>query len=271
MPPRGQPRGEGDRGVKLVGFRVAEKPQRTGEKKDTRGRAAQRRRKRRRRSNRPLLIVSALLVAALVAIVLLVQYIRGGGNSHAGLQFIGEIPVHEDFLPKGLAARPGEKREILYVVIHETDNEKTGANAQGHNAFIHSNGVSQELSWHYTVDDHEIWHHLPDDETAFHAGDRMDDRGGNKNGIGVEMCVNADGDYEQTLQNTQKLAATLLHTYRLSMDALKKHQDFSGKCCPSKLLKEQRWEEFRQGVQAELEHLEQQQSASSEKYLHFIS
>ena len=113
-----------------------------------------------------------------------------------------------------------------------------------------------ELSWHYTVDDHEIWHHIPDDETAFHAGDHMEDGGGNKNGIGVEMCVNADGDYEQTLKNAQKLAATLLHEYGLSIDDLKKHQDFSGKNCPSRLLNAGRWDEFVQGVKTELEALE---------------
>ena len=35
-----------------------------------------------------------------------------------------------------------------------------------------------------------IYHHLPDDETAYHAGDGMEKNGGNMNGIGIEMCVN---------------------------------------------------------------------------------
>ena len=152
-------------------------------------------------------------------------------------------------------ARTGEERKILYVVIHETDNVNEGADAEAHNNFIHTNGASNELSWHYTVDDHEIWHHLPDNETAFHAGDHMEDKGGNKNGIGVEMCVNADGDYEKTLQNAQLLATQLLYEYDLDIDALKKHQDFSGKICPSKLINAGRWDEFVQKVEQNLEAL----------------
>lgn len=249
--------GEGVRQVKLIGFRVTEKTAHTGEKKDTKQKGtAPRRRRRRKRRGSPLRIVIGVL--CILALVLLVQHLLSR-QSDAGLRYVGDIAVHEDFLPEGAAARPGEKRKILYVVIHETDNINAGANAQGHNKFIHSNGVGNKLSWHYTVDEHEIWHHLPDDETAFHAGDNMDDKGGNKNGIGIEMCVNADGDYEQTLKNTQKLAATLLYEYDLPIDALKKHEDFSGKCCPSRLIGDGRWAAFEQGVQAEREHLEQQE------------
>ena len=73
--------------------------------------------------------------------------------------------------------------------------------------------------------------------------------------IGVEMCVNADGDYEKTLQNAQLLAAQLLYEYDLDIDALKKHQDFSGKICPSKLINAGRWDEFVQKVEKNLEAL----------------
>ena len=42
-----------------------------------------------------------------------------------------------------------------------------------------------------------------------------------------------------------------------TMEDLKKHQDFSGKHCPSKLLDADRWEEFRQGVEKELLAIEE--------------
>ena len=195
------------------------------------------------------------------AIKLLKQKIEPGMNVETILSNVDDIPVHEDFLEEGAAGRPGEKRRIQYVVIHETDNTKAGANAAAHNNFIHSNGRTEKLSWHYTVDDHEIWHHIPDNETAYHAGDGMENSGGNKNGIGVEMCVNSDGDYEKTLENAQKLAAYLLYEYGLDLNALKKHQDFSGKNCPSHLLNDGRWEEFRQGVQVQLARLTEKQAA----------
>ena len=106
---------------------------------------------------------------------------------------------------------PGQTREIKYLVIHETDNFSGGADAAAHNSFIHQNADADNgiVSWHYTVDDHQIYHHLPDTETAYHAGDMMTEDGGNMNGIGIEMCVNEGGNYEQTLINTEKLCAQL--------------------------------------------------------------
>lgn len=214
-------------------------------------------RRRKKKNIRPLIVLGGLflLVFAVVGLLFVTRIALSNGLEES-VTYVDGIPVHHDYLEEGAAGRPGEKRKIKYVVIHETDNDKAGANAEAHNKFIHTNGQTQELSWHYTVDDHEIWHHIPDNETAFHAGDHMDDGGGNKNGIGVEMCVNADGDYEQTLKNTQKLAAYLLHKYHLAIDDLKKHQDFSGKNCPSRLLNAGRWDEFKQGVAEELAKLE---------------
>ena len=52
------------------------------------------------------------------------------------------------------------------------------------------------MSWHYTVDDHAIVQHLPDYETAYHAGDGKDGPG-NTTSIGIEICVNAGGDFAQ--------------------------------------------------------------------------
>ena len=150
-------------------------------------------------------------------------------------------------IDEGSRARPGQTREIKYLVIHETDNFSAGADAAAHNSFIHQNADADNgiVSWHYTVDDHQIYHHLPDTETAYHAGDMMTEDGGNMNGIGIEMCVNEGGNYEQTLINTEKLCAQLCLAYNLNPDkALKKHQDFMEKVCPARLINEGRWDEF---------------------------
>lgn len=168
-------------------------------------------------------------------------------KTDAGIGYVEGIPIYTDFLPEGSRARPGTVREIKYLVIHETDNTSAGANAAAHNSFIHQNADAESgiVSWHYTVDDHEIYHHLPDDESAYHAGDQMTEDGGNKNGIGIELCVNEDGDFEQTLINAEKLCARLLIAYGLKPEqALKKHEDFSGKVCPATLIAEDRWDEF---------------------------
>ena len=176
----------------------------------------------------------------------------------AGLTYIGDIPVVTDYIPEGSRARPGGLREIKYLVIHETDNFSAGADAAAHNSFIHQNANAEVgvVSWHYTVDDHEIYHHLPDSEPGYHAGDGLEADGGNMNGIGIEMCVNEDGDYEQTLANAEQLCARLLIEYDLKPSAaLKKHQDFSGKVCPAKLIGDGRWEEFCDAVTQQYEAL----------------
>ena len=63
-------------------------------------------------------------------------------------------------------------------------------------------------------------------------------------GIGIELCVAEDNDYEKTLQNGALLAAKLMVEYDLTPDDLRKHQDFSGKVCPARLIEQGRWEEF---------------------------
>ena len=63
-------------------------------------------------------------------------------------------------------------------------------------------------------------------------GDRLEQDGGNLNGIGVELCVNADGNFEQTMQNGAQLTAYLLRQYGLGVENVRQHYDFSGKNCP---------------------------------------
>lgn len=92
----------------------------------------------------------------------------------------------------------------------------------------------------------------------------MEKNGGNMNGIGIEMCVNSDGNYEQTLINTEKLCSRLLIEYDLNPSkALKKHQDFSGKICPSTLINSGRWDEFCSAVTAKYKELKADEAAKA--------
>ena len=142
----------------LVSFRVKPKKQ-TGKKTESARPVHGRRRKRRKRKNyRPLIVLGGfiLLVLAVVALLFATRFALSREVDES-VTYVDGIPVHTDYLEEGAAGRPGEKRNIKYVVIHETDNTKAGADAEGHNQFIHTNGQTEELSWHYTVDDHEIW------------------------------------------------------------------------------------------------------------------
>lgn len=132
------------------------------------------------------------------------------------------------------------------LTIHETANTSEGADAEAHSDYLST--TSDEVSWHYTVDDHQIYQHLPDNEEAWHSGDRE----GNHSSIGIELCVNADGNFDQTMENAAKLTAFLLKEYDLTIDDVKQHYDFNGKDCPLIIRQEGRWDEFLGMVQQNL-------------------
>ena len=179
-----------------------------------------------------MIAVAVLMLLSFMGGMLTQRALTKTPQQDANLSYIDGIPVYNDFITEGSRARPGQTRESKYLVIHETDNFSAGADAAAHNSFIHQNADADSgiVSWQHTVDDHQIYHHLPDTETAYHAGDMMTEDGGNMNGIGIEMCVNEGGNYEQTLINTEKLCAQLCLSYNLNPDkALKKHQDFKEK------------------------------------------
>lgn len=157
------------------------------------------------------------------------------------------VKVHTKIIDSGTEARPGKKRKIKYLVIHETDNTSNGADAENHAEFLSKNNKTS-TSWHYTVDDKEIYHHIPDDEVAHHAATDK----GNLYGIGIELCVNEDGKFEKTFENGAKLVAYLLKEYNLNLNDIKTHNDFSGKDCPHNILKNNKMEEFKNKVESYL-------------------
>lgn len=154
------------------------------------------------------------------------------------------IPVYTDYISKDLPCRPGGLRKIKYIVIHETANTSKGANAKNHAAYLKEGGAGN-VSWHYTVDEMEIYHHIPDNEVAWHAGERD----GNEHGIGIELCVNSDGDFSKTFENGARLTAYLLEAYDLKIDDIKQHYDFTGKNCPMNIREDERWDEFLERVE----------------------
>ncbi len=155
----------------------------------------------------------------------------------------GGITIQQMILPHDSPRRSGEVREIRGITIHETDNRYSTADAQAHGNML-LNDRTDITSWHYTVDDHAIVHHLPDNEAAWNAGDNRTRGGGNVNGIGIEMVVALGNDYEQTLVNTAELTAALLQTYGLTTEDIHMHADFMDKVCPHRLITEGRWDEF---------------------------
>lgn len=157
------------------------------------------------------------------------------------------MKIIEDIIPqKGGKVRPGEVRTKKFITIHETGNFSKGANAKNHSIYLKNLAIANTtyVSWHYTVDDTCAYHHIPDDEIAWHAGDGRKEGGGNMASIGIEICVNPDGDFNKSMDNAAWLTAKLLKENNLTISAVKQHHDFSGKNCPQTIREKGLWNSF---------------------------
>lgn len=194
---------------------------------------------------RQKLMILAVLAAVITVILLVVPHFLKRQYSTDALEIksANGIEIVHDYIPQGRQNRPEIEREIRWLVIHETDNAASSADAQHHNEYLKTNETDVN-SWHYTVDDHSIYHALPDNEVGWHAGDKMTPNGGNMNGIGIELCVNEGNDYQKTLENAAALCAELLKTYHLKLEDIRQHHDFSGKDCPHRMLSANGTKEF---------------------------
>ena len=143
------------------------------------------------------------------------------------------IAIQEHIISDGRKNRPGrDTNPDTYITIHETGNTAKGADAAAHGAYLDSAAGEDDLvSWHYTVDDHAIVQHLPDYETAYHAGDGKDGPG-NTTSIGIEICVNAGGDFEAAKANAAALVRLLMEEHGISIDRVVQHNHWNGKDCP---------------------------------------
>lgn len=141
------------------------------------------------------------------------------------------------------------EENILWVIIHETGSTTVNTGAEVHAKLQVNNSLygGREASWHYQVDDGKIYQSFNDIISCWHASDGSRTPGkGNANGIGIEMCVNADSEYDVAMRNDARLVAHLLSTYKLSMLNIKQHYDMApnGKPCPEQMRKNARWFEF---------------------------
>lgn len=141
--------------------------------------------------------------------------------------------------------------KIEYIVIHDTGNTGKGAGANNH--FLYFNGGNRQASAHYFVDSKEILQVIEDSNTAWHCGDTQKYTNGgatlkniakNSNSIGIEICINSDGDYSKSVANTIELTAHLMKLYNVPLNKVIRHHDVSGKLCPNTMSKNN-WEAWR--------------------------
>lgn len=154
------------------------------------------------------------------------------------------IKLVVDLIPRGAKNRPGYQNPHTYITIHDTGNSGVGANAKAHASYVKGTAAANaKTSWHFTVDDEGAYQHLPLSETAFHAGDG--NGAGNRKSIGIEICMNSDGNRAKAEQNAAKLTAWLMHTYSIPLENVKQHFNWSGKNCPQVIRSRPNgWDEF---------------------------
>ena len=81
--------------------------------------------------------------------------------------------------------------------------------------------------------------------------DRVCNHGGNRNSIGIEMCVDEGSDLYLTWAYNAKLVARLLKENNLPIEAVVQHHYFSGKDCPMAMRHAKLWPMFIKMVKAE--------------------
>ena len=140
-----------------------------------------------------------------------------------------------------------------YIVIHETGNTDIGADAERHYRYF--NGGDRGASAHYVVDDKQIIQLVEHNVQSWHNGKKYVSNPAvpqcnNSNSIGIEICVNQDGDYSKAVANAADLTKNLMKELNIPVDRVIRHYDSCGKQCPAKMLKEHKiWSDFKKAIQ----------------------
>lgn len=150
------------------------------------------------------------------------------------------------------------------ITIHNTDNQMP---AENEISYMRNNNLA--VSYHIAIDENEAIQGLPFNRNGWHAGDGGNGYG-NRNTVGVEMCRNYDRSrkttnlndplktqFQKTFNNTIKVVAQLCVDLGIvaNFDNIKRHKDWSGKHCPSKILNDGDWNRLVNGIISEYNRL----------------
>ncbi len=142
---------------------------------------------------------------------------------------IGSAKVIVDILPTGKVI-PGVKINPTSITIHNTGN--IGAPAKNNHNYMkncNKNG-SRVASWHFTVDDKEIYQAVPTNYKAYHAGNAT----GNSSSIGIEICMFNDAERQkQAYLNAIELVKILMKAHNFTIGQVKQHYNWTRKDCPT--------------------------------------
>lgn len=153
-----------------------------------------------------------------------------------------------DIIKKQIAYNKSKRNSaIKYIVIHDTQNTSKGANADAH--FNYFNGGNRNASADFFVDDKKILQ--INDYTKYATWQVGDGKGKygitNQNSIGIEICINSDGDYEVAFKKAVELTKHLMGALNIPAERVIRHYDASRKNCPATMRSDSwaKWKEFK--------------------------
>lgn len=139
---------------------------------------------------------------------------------------------------------------IKYIVVHDTANKSKGADADAH--FKYFNGGNRNSSADFFVDDKKILQ--VNDYTKYCTWQVGDGKGKygitNQNSVGVEICINSDGNYEKAVENAIELVKHLMKELNIPEERVVRHYDASRKNCPASMVDNgwAKWKEFKEKI-----------------------
>jgi len=136
------------------------------------------------------------------------------------------------------------------ITVHNTAND-----ASANNEIAYMNRNTNEVSFHFAIDDVEVVQGLPLNRNGWHAGDGGNGYG-NRKTIGIEICYSKSGGdrFIAAEKLAAKFIAQLLYERGWGVDRVGTHQMRSGKYCPHRTL-DMGWQRYVDMIQAELNAL----------------
>ncbi len=144
-----------------------------------------------------------------------------------------------------------KKNAKKYIVIHETDNFKSGADGLRHAKAQWLGNLSTSV--HFYCGSDGVYQVAELDRCVWAVGKNYKTMpitdATNYNTINIEICVNEDGDYNVARQNAIELVKWLIAETGIHPDRVIRHYDAKGKYCPRKMMDEPSlWEGFKSAI-----------------------
>lgn len=131
-------------------------------------------------------------------------------------------------LPSNHRLRPRGNYVITSITVHSVGNSTS--TIYGERNWLDNPSNTRYAAWNDVVGEGEIINAIPHGEECWHCGSTY----GNKHSIGVELIES--GDRKKVLETGAEFVANLLKQYKLTIDDVKRHYDWTGKNCPRILI-----------------------------------